>query len=85
MLKVHVSTLRRWTRAGRLPSVRITDGTLRYRCEDVQQLVAGSLRWEAAPARKPRPIQSAPSWLDGNAIHPITGLRYADPISGGGR
>lgn len=75
VLRVHPTTLRRWRRQGKLPVVRLSDGTIRYRQSDLDALVTASLRWEgdAPPKRAPRPIQSAPSWADPDAINAITG------------
>lgn len=40
-LRVHVESVRRWTRAGELDAVRLPSGRYRYRVEDVDALVAG--------------------------------------------
>lgn len=39
-LVVHVESVRRWTRAGDLPAVRLPSGRYRYRAEDVEALTA---------------------------------------------
>jgi excisionase family DNA binding protein len=75
-LKVHPVTLWRWAKAGRLPSVALTDGTTRYRASDVEALISGSMRLETPTSPEPRPINSAPSWLDPSAINPITRQPY---------
>lgn len=78
LLKVHPVTLRRWTRAGKLPVSRPNGGTMRYRHADLVALIDGSLQYEGGPqpARRPKPVRSVrgmPDWYDPDAIHPITG------------
>lgn len=75
-LRVHVATVRRWTKAGRLPAAPLSDGTVRYRASDVEAFIASAVCWKVAPSHEPRPIQSAPSLaalLPDDAISPITG------------
>lgn len=40
-LSVHVESVRRWTRQGDLPAVRLPSGRYRYRAEDVTALIEG--------------------------------------------
>lgn len=40
-LAVHVESVRRWTRQGDLPAVRLPSGRYRYRIEDVNVLIEG--------------------------------------------
>lgn len=40
-LSVHVESVRRWTRQGDLPAVRLPSGRYRYRSEDVAALIEG--------------------------------------------
>lgn len=39
-LSVHVESVRRWTRRGEIPAVRLPSGRYRYRSQDVADLVA---------------------------------------------
>lgn len=39
-LGVHVESVRRWTREGKLAAVRLPSGRCRYRTEDLASLVA---------------------------------------------
>jgi excisionase family DNA binding protein len=41
-LSVHVESVRRWTRQGDLPAIRLPSGRYRYREDDVAALVRGS-------------------------------------------
>lgn len=69
-------TLRRWRKAGRLPVVRLSPTMVRYRRADLERLKEDALAWDAPAERQPRPIESAPSWLDLDAVNPLTGLTY---------
>lgn len=40
-LNVHTETVRRWTRDGKLPAVRLPNRAVRFRSEDVEALLAG--------------------------------------------
>jgi excisionase family DNA binding protein len=40
-LRVHVATVSRWARAGRLPAITLPGGQRRYRRKDVDALSAG--------------------------------------------
>lgn len=40
-LSVHVESVRRWTRQGDLPAVRLPSGRYRYRASDVTALLDG--------------------------------------------
>ena len=41
-LSVHVESVRRWTREGKLAAVPLPSGRKRYRAEDVEALVGGN-------------------------------------------
>lgn len=40
LLNVHEETVRRWTRAGALPCVKLPNKTVRYRREDIDAYMA---------------------------------------------
>jgi len=42
LLRVSLSTLERWERSGRLAPVRLSPGTIRYRRDDIDQLLEAS-------------------------------------------
>ena len=41
-LRVHQKTVRQWAEAGRIPVITLPGGTLRFRREDVDSILAGS-------------------------------------------
>ena len=43
ILQISPRTLHRWTKAGRIQSVRLASGSIRYRPEDVESLIKKSL------------------------------------------
>ena len=79
VLQIHVVTLRRWTKAGKLPCVRYTDGTIRYRQADLDAFTAGALRWNTPPSREPRQIASARRTTR-SGISSITGLPFRPAV-----
>lgn len=50
LFRVHRSTLRRWTLAGRVTSVRVAGGHRRYKGSEVSALIAEALRSAEAVA-----------------------------------
>ncbi len=45
VLNVHVETLRRWDKSGKLKAVRVNErGDRRYRLEDINKFIDGSLK-----------------------------------------
>ena len=42
-LQVHRRTLDEWTRAGKIPAVKLSPRIVRYRAEDVEQLVGAAV------------------------------------------
>jgi excisionase family DNA binding protein len=40
-LSVHVESVRRWTRRGELPAVRLPSGRYKYRADDVDAMIRG--------------------------------------------
>lgn len=54
-LNVSPSTRRRLTASGKLPSVRLSNKTVRYRPREVRELIARS---ETAPTRRYKTVQA---------------------------
>lgn len=56
LLNVHISTLRRWEKAGLITAVRLGPGThRRYRRQQILGLVSGEAAAESAAAEMPLP------------------------------
>lgn len=78
LLKVHPATLRRWTKAGKLPVSRPNGGAVRYRLADLVALIDGSLQYEGEPNRQQKPRQSMRVVSGVTRISPIDGLPYRE-------